>query len=322
MRQLPDQLGILLCALVIAITGSYCKKDKNENPPPPHDRWETINSGKERNIGTAKWSFVINDKAFFGSTEGDLHIYDFSRKDWTGSFTLPSEFESRWACAVAVHNNKAYIGNGRYGAGQFLSDWWEFDPEASNPWRRLPDCPVAGGDGTAFIHEGKLHNTLQIDERQGNETIQRRVYVFDLATESWSQNFNQVGANCGSSGFAFLLNNKLHFGAGYNNNVPGSVFTKECAVYNPADQQTTKIAQFPVEMQRAENAITFTQNGKGYVLGQHKELFEFDPAANKWREMNKVPEQAALGPVTYLHMYNNKVFGFTTKGKLYEYIPG
>lgn len=320
MRQSPDIFTFLLL-LIIAVTGTYCKKDKNEAPPLPTDHWESVTSGRQRNIGIANWSFVINNKAFFGSKDGDLYIYDYSRKDWVGTFSYPTGFEPRWSCAVAVYNNKAYIGNGRYGAGQFLRDWWEFDPEASNPWRKLPDCPVAGADGTAFIHNGKLYNALQIDERSGNETIQKRVYVLDLSTEKWDNNFAQLSVNCGSSGFSFLLNSKLYFGTGYNNSVPGSVFTRDCAVYDPSNDQTTSIAQFPVEMQSAENAITFTRNGKGYVLGKNKELFEYDPATNRWTEMNKVPDATTQGPITYLHRFQDKVFGFTTKGYLYEYKP-
>lgn len=321
MRQLPDNIFTFFLLFTIAVTGSFCKKDNDESRPLPTDHWESVTTGRQRNIGPANWSFTINHRSFFGSKDNDLHIYDHNRKDWVGSFAWPTGFEPRWNCVVAVYNNKAYIGNGRYGTGQFLRDWWEFDPEASNPWRRLPDCPVAGADGTAFIHNGKLYNALLMDERSGNESIQKRVYSFDLNNGAWSNDFTQLSVNCGSSGFSFLLNSKLYFGTGYNNSVPGSVFTRDCAVYDPSNNQTSSIAQFPVEMQRAENAITFTHNGKGYVLGKNKELFEYDPAANKWYEMNKVPENISYGPITYLHRFGDKVFGFTTKGYLYEYKP-
>jgi N-acetylneuraminic acid mutarotase len=319
MRQFPDKLLAYLCVIIIAFTGIHCKKDKNEKPP--QDHWEPVSTGRERNIGPNNWSFLINDKVFFRSRDGDLHIFDLTKKDWTGTFNYPPGFEPRWNCAVAVHNNKAYIGNGRYGAGQFLGDWWEFDPEASTPWRALPDCPITGADGKAFVYNGKLYNTLHIDGGTGNETIQTRVYILDLTTFTWEPGFKQMTMNCGSSGFGLMLDDQFLFGAGYNNRIPGSIFTKECGLYNPANQQTRAIANFPVEMQTTVNAITFTHNGKGYVLGKNRELFEYDPAGNKWRSMNKLPEQAAHGAITYLHSHQDKIYGFTTKGYLYRYVP-
>lgn len=316
---LPGKLLSILCILCIAATGMHCKKDKTEIAP-PQDHWDPVTTNRHRNIGEANWSFAINNKAFFGSKDGDLHIYDFMRKEWIGTFSWPNGFEPRWSCAVAVYNNKAYIGNGRSGNGQFLQDWWEFDPEASLPWRRLPNSPAAGADGTAFIHNGTIYTTLHIDELSGKETKQRHVYSFDIATETWNASFDELSANCGTSGFAFLLEGKLHFGTGYNNSVPGSIFTRECAVYDPAKKQTSTIAPFPVEMQRSENAITFTHNGKGYVLGTHNALYEYNPNSNQWRTMNKVPEVPEQGPITYLHRYQTSVYGLTTKGYVFEYV--
>ncbi|HVK49131.1 MAG TPA: hypothetical protein VM488_14825 [Pseudobacter sp.] len=309
----------ICCLLLISLTAANCKKDKDITPP-PQDRWEAVTS-PQRNIGTANWSFIIDNKVFFGSKDNDLHYYDLDRKQWVGSFNYPDGFEPRWNCGVAVLNDKAYIGSGRDGNGFFLRDWWEFDPNSSFPWKRLADCPVEGADGRAFILNNTLYSALQINGAMGDQTIQTKVYSYSIANDEWDTNFNQLTKHCGTSGFSFLLNNQFHFGAGYNNRIPGSIFTKEHAAYNPTNHQTTPLAEFPVELQSAENGITFTHNGKGYVLGKQYDLYEYDSRNNKWRTMNKVPEDAAKGAITYVHQYNGKTYGFTSKGALYEYVP-
>lgn len=318
MKPFFDHFFATILIAAIALTGAHCKKDKDEVPP-PQDRWEHIVSARQKELGIANWSFIINDKVYFGGRNNDVYIYDLTKKDWIGSFNYPPAFEARWNCAVAVHNNKAYIGNGRYGAGMFLQDWWEFDPASGTPWKQLTNCPIAGADGRAFVLGNTLYNTMHIDDGTGNQTIQTHVYTYDIAKDSWDANFSQLGKNCGTSGFGFVLDSKFYYGTGYNNSIPGSIFTKECAVFNPANRQTTPLAAFPVEMTTSENARTFTHNGKGYVLGSNHELFELDPVSNKWSEMNKVPENQSHGRIMYVHQYQNKVYGFTTKGQLYEH---
>ncbi|MGN6420010.1 MAG: hypothetical protein ACTHMC_21065 [Pseudobacter sp.] len=310
----------IYCLLFIALTAANCKKDKDNAPPPPQDRWEAI-AAPQRNIGTANWSFNIGNEVFFGNKDNNLHFFDLDRKVWVGSFNYPNGFEERWNCAVAVHNNKAYIGSGRSGNGFFLRDWWEFDPSASLPWKQLADCPVEGADGRAFILNNTLYSALQINGAMGDQSIQTKVFTYDITNDEWDTHINQLSKNCGTSGFSFLLNNQFHFGAGYNNRIPGSIFTREHAAFNPANQQTTALAEFPVELQSAENGITFTHNGKGYVLGKKHDLYEYDPGNNKWRTMNKVPEEAGKGVITYVHQYNGKTYGFTSKGFLYQYVP-
>lgn len=307
------------CLLLITLTAAHCKKDSDITPP-PQDRWAFV-AAPQRNIGTANWSFLIGNQVFFGSKDNDLYFFDLDRKQWVGSFNYPNGFEPRWSASAAVHNNKAYIGNGRYGNGHFLRDWWEFDPGAASPWKRLADCPVEGADGRAFVLNNTLYSTLQVNGAMGEQTIQAKVYSYNIANDQWDPNPGQLGRNCGTSGFSFLLDNKFHFGAGYNNRIPGSIFTKEHAAYNPANQQTSRLADFPTELQSSENGITFTHKGKGYVLGKDHDLYEYDPSSNKWRTMNRVPEDAGKGVITYVHQYNGKTYGFTSKGFLYEYVP-
>lgn len=307
----------VICLLAITLTACN-KKDVKQDTPPEADNW-TISNNQPRPLGEANWSFTIGSKVYFGSDKHDLLIYDLSTKKWLGSFNYPKDFALRWLCGVAVHNNKAYIGGGRTNEaiGGFRDDWWEFTPDAPSPWRKLPDCPMGGTDGTAFVYDNVLYTTLNI----GNivHSIQNRVYSMPLATEQWNNSFSTTTIFAGSSGFSLVSNDTLYFGAGYNNSVPGNLFTQQFAAFNIRNKQTSELPSFPAKLTVAENARSFIANGKIFILAQDRQLYAFSTAANKWIQKKTVETNPDHGPITYVHQSGDKVYGFTTQGYVYEY---
>ena len=308
-----------VCLLVIAVTATQCnKKDIRQVEPPEVDNW-TINNTTARPLGDANWSFTIGSKVYFGGASHDLFIYDLSTKKWLGSFNYPAGFKQRWACAVAVNGNKAYIGGGRAvsATNELLQDWWEFSPDDANPWSRLPDLIVAGADGTAFVHNDLLYTALNI----GNITasIQERVYMMPLNTKKWNSNFWHAAIPAGSSGFTHAWGDILYYGAGYDNTVPGNLFTQKCAAFAMESRQAQIIPAFPVDFVAAENARSFHAGGKLFVLAQDRQLYAYNPETFKWTKKKTVETQSDHGPITYAHQVDDKVYGFTTQGYVYEY---
>jgi N-acetylneuraminic acid mutarotase len=122
-----------------------------------------------------------------GLLKKDLWEYDASTNRWKRKADLPG-VEGFMAVGIAIAG-KGYIGTGYYsnkgeaGPGNYLSDFWEYDP-AINCWKAVKQFPGAARYGAAaFSISGKGY--------VGNGSLYRGYgfdfWSYDPGTEKWSK---------------------------------------------------------------------------------------------------------------------------------------
>ncbi len=196
--------------------------------------------------------------------------------------------QGRWGGMSAVINNKILITGG-YANAQWLNDLQEYDP-AIGTWKMLanPTGPVNRSEGVAFAINGKLYVGLGAE--------------YYLAIPP----------------------------AGPHRNL------KDLWEYNPATNAWTQKASLP-DSSRTESNV-FVVNNKAYIVGgngvfdggttvsQTNQVWEYDPAGNKWTKKANYPETAGVRSAAAFAI-NGKGYiscgssGSSVIAKTYEYNP-
>lgn len=124
---------------------------------------------------------------------------------------------------------------------------------------------------------------------------------FTILPGSWTRkkDNNVTGFDARSDGAAFTIGNIGYYGLGYN----GGTTLKDLAAYDATTDTWTRIADAGLDMQ---SGIAMVINNKAYVgLGQAfslnpsimKQVWEFDPSANKWTRKKDFPGTARWGAI-------------------------
>lgn len=156
---------------------------------PMTDSWEDLpdfpGTARSYSYGTSRGS-----KAYLGfggndfTTFNDLWEYDSVTEEWTQLSNCPCE--GRYHPAFIQLDDKIYMGMGNN--TENLNDWWEYDIP-TDTWTQKDDLPGAtrhhpfyfGIDGIAYVGFGHGDNS------NGQLSIYKDFYMFDPATDEWTQ---------------------------------------------------------------------------------------------------------------------------------------
>ncbi|GAB3803172.1 kelch repeat-containing protein [Spirosoma humi] len=231
--------------------------------------------------GVARYSgigFAVGNKGYIGTGINvnsdklkDFWAYDPTANTWTKVADFGGT--ARYGALSFSIGNKGYVGTGN--DGNYLKDMWAFDP-AANAWTKVASY---GGEkrvsGVAFVIDGKAY----AGTGNNNNTAQRDWYVYDPATDVWTQklDFLTDQAVQRSNAVAFTINGKGYVTLGDANTAVWQ--------YNPADDTWTTLGSF--EGAARNYAVGFAIGNKGYVTTglngttPFDDLWDFDPTVEQ-----------------------------------------
>lgn len=280
--------------------------------------------------GTARTgavAFTIDGKAYVGTgSDGANRLSDFWQYNpETDAWTRVADFPgvARGGAVAFAVNGKGYVGTG-YNGTTNLKDFWEYDP-AQGTWTQIADFPGTARFGAvAMTLDNKGYLAAGYD---GN--YRKDLWQYDPATGAWTEKAELSGARR-VNGYAFAVNGKGYIGGGINNGIlendlmeysPATDSWRNLRSLNKNERTGTQGTDFPSP--RA-NATVFVLNNRAYIIGGTagatpsnavplSDAWEFDPASDSWRVVDKVTRAAAresgvgfaIGDIGYIGLGRN-----------------
>jgi N-acetylneuraminic acid mutarotase len=260
-------------------------------------------------------SFVIGDKAYIGiGYDGDDYLSDFwaySPNPQLGFWIQKTPFPgvARSAAVAFSINGRGYVGTG-YDGDENLKDFWEYSPE-TNSWRRIADFGgTARRSAVAFSLNGKGYVGTGNDDNDLKD-----FWEYNPATDAWTQVIS-IGGSKRINPFAFVIGNKAYVGGGRNN----GIYQQDLWEFDPTNAESPWVKKEDLdesdEAITRESGITFTINGKGYLVAGSRgaalsDVWEYDPTNNTWTEKTTLEGVARMEAVGF--SIDNR--GFITTGR-------
>lgn len=238
------------------------------------------------------------------------YVYDPETDSWSTAANFPYY---RNHVATASYNGKLYAFGGFEGIGietVTVDEVFEYDP-ASDSWTQKSSMPTARGGGGAITYNGKIY---LIGGRSVYPNITFDVVeAYDPETDTWETKAPLL-IPCLHSGYA-LIGDLIYVVAGRQLDDRGRERINICEmqIYSPANDEW----QLSTELPRTSSGhAAAALNGKLYVMGGevpfggastiYWETFEYDPAADSWREVEMLPvprhgtDAVTIGDYIYL----------------------
>jgi N-acetylneuraminic acid mutarotase len=197
----------LFSVLIALISINLCVAQTWEQtisfPGTPRDDGTHFKIGNKHFVGTGR-------EVGFGCTR-DFYAFDESTLNWSNVTSLPSGKERQYASAVSW-NGKGYLFGGVDGSGNYLNDFWCYDP-LSNSWTSLNPLPASGRGGMV---EFVIQDTLYIIGGRNANGILNEVWCYSFNDQSWSQK-NALPSYGIWRGIAFTYQEMGYIGLGKNN---------------------------------------------------------------------------------------------------------
>lgn len=248
-------------------------------------------------IGTK--GYIGTGRLALGTFTKDFWSWDQSNNVWTqladvGGVSGPLRTD---AVGFSI-GNKGYIGTGNSSTGNYLNDFWEFDP-TNNSWIQKTNFP--GGIRTYAVGFA-IGNKGYIGTGASNwNTNNNDFYEYDPNFDSWVQKASFPGAGNGRSGaIGFSINSLGYLGTGYSCatsacNTPNIDFWS----YDPITDSWTQRQSFAGGPR--SYAFGFSIGDYGYVGGGyditnysfHQDFWEYNPQNDTW--LNRTPYQNLAG---------------------------
>jgi N-acetylneuraminic acid mutarotase len=197
----------LFSVLIALISINLCVAQTWEQtisfPGTPRDDGTHFKIGNKHFVGTGR-------EVGFGCTR-DFYAFDESTLNWCNVASLPSGKERQYASAVSW-NGKGYLFGGADCSGNYLNDFWCYDP-LSNSWTSLNPLPASGRGGMV---EFVIQDTLYIIGGRNANGILNEVWCYSFNDQSWSQK-NALPSDGIWRGIAFTYQGNGFIGLGKNN---------------------------------------------------------------------------------------------------------
>lgn len=98
--------------------------------------------------------------------------------------TIPDSFQSRINHVIFAANQKIYVGLGQNSEGEYLSDFWEYNPIPPSEMLRLDDFPAGGRtEATGFV----IGNKIYIGAGRVEKVVHDDFYSYDITRNIWEQ---------------------------------------------------------------------------------------------------------------------------------------
>jgi len=219
---------------------------------------------------SSAFAFSINDTIYVGNTGGrNFYKYDYTTDTWTSKSDAPAGFDDRTGSTGFAVNGKGYVIGGLNKSHAATAELWQYDP-ATDSWTQKADFP--GGK------------------------------------RAW--------------GFAFVIGNNAYFGGGADTvDLPGfnAAGLTDFWEYNTITGVWTAKKDLPYDSSYLVAPFAFALGGKGYIssgsrydirvghgIGEPKNTWQYDTAANTWTAKATFPGVGREGGVSFL--LNNKAY--------------
>ena len=191
-------------------------------------------------------------------------------------------------------NNKGYMGLGTDSAGNFTTDFYQYDP-VGNSWTQMASLPSFGRaycvsltiDAKGYVITG---------ERTGGTTNEN--YEYDPVANIWtSKSPMPVSGRMNAAGFT--INGMAYVGTGY----AGISYTDFYA-YDPVTDMWSQKADFPGIARNGCSAFSAGSNGfmgMGNTSGNNypNDFYMYDPTLDTWTQKANFPLPWGNGQTTY-----------------------
>lgn len=220
---------------------------------------------------------------------------------WTQKASVPGAVRES-AVAFSI-GNKGYAGTGNKDGGNYLWDFWEYDP-ALNIWNAKADFTPgmdsvgrrsAAGFGIGnkgYIGPGVGFDTIPPDQ---GDTMYNDFWEYDVNSDIWTEK-----TSCPTVGrhmyVAFEINGKGYIGTGITEGFFGNL-RKDFWEYDPVTDSWSQKADFGGTARYL--AVGFSLQGKGYIgtgldsNNVRNDLWEYDPTINTWSQKTGLPSNKA-----------------------------
>lgn len=257
-------------------------------------------SGSARDDGAV---FTIGSRSFCGTgrdagfaVTGDFYAFDASTELWSTISSLPDSARRQYAMA-ASHNSFGYLFGGIDAQGNYLNDFWKYDPSA-DMWENKGIAPFEGRSGgqcfviadTLYIAGGKTNNSAATSE----------LWAFDCVNEQWFQRSN-LPNNGIWKGFGVANDTMAIVGLGTDesNMKRGEVYFYQASI----DSWSEVVALNALPRNYPSASILDSRiliYGGVDALGVYSNAFEYiDLQDSTWNDLNAFPNDARKGCMVF-----------------------
>lgn len=313
MKNISLRAGRFL-TLALLLTGlglGSCKKDDTTTV---YGNWQPSStySGVARSEAV---SFVINGVAYAGTgrnTVGtplkDFYSFDPTKGGWSPLTPMPTAAAARYGAVAFAANGKGYVGTGNDGNGNYLADFWEFDPAGTTSvtvgstttttvgvWRQVASLTTAPNGTARFSAVAGSINNIGFVGCGFDGNNQNNFFKYNPATNVWSAFASPFPGDKRTGAVAFVLANQFYVATGTNNNANVS----DVYAYNPQNDAWTMKHYLRTVSTATENydnlavarsqAVAFTVNDKAYITTGGSTLlscYEYNAADDTWTLKN------------------------------------
>lgn len=225
-------------------------------------------------------AFTIGNDSYLGLGKNSLKTFgDFWAANNFNSFSIAkSNFPGapRSSAVSFVIDTLGYVGLGTDEAGNYLSDFYKYDP-GTDTWTQIAD--FGGGPRTNAVafsigEFGYVGTGLNAEDEQAD------FWKYDPVEDTWIE-FPDWGKDKRQGAFAFVVGNKAYVGGGYY----FDSFTFQLSDIQEYDPETGAWTEkiFADGLNLAVNdAAAFSLYGNGYIAyGNQEALIKYNPYTNE-----------------------------------------
>ncbi len=228
-------------------------------------------------------NFILRDTIYYGlgvldgdkSYFKDFYHHDESSNSWVRIQDFPGE-GGRFGAVAFVYDGYAYVGAGRSASGDYLNDFYRFNPgskHSKNAWDTIASLPLLLRNRSNLVRDRGRVNAVgfSIDGLGGfagsgydGLRWQKDFWRYDVPTNTWRDSTLILGSDGFSRASAFVIDEIAYIIAGYSN---GSV-VNEMWAFDPLNISgiETWTSRILIQGQPRYYAKGFALNGKGYIL--------------------------------------------------------
>lgn len=244
--------------------------------------------GEARNNAVA---FVINGKGYVGlGTNGtkmfhDFYEYDPQQDTWTAIAPFPGT--ARYGAVSFVINNTPYVGCGQDVDAQDYNDFYTYSPN-SDSWTKVNSTPEKRSFAFSFV----INNVAYLGGGTNNKSYVSSFYAFD--GQNWTSKEPLSGRTDDYTydlrrnfPAVFVIGNYGFITGGTNSSILSSTWR-----YDPSVDYWIEHDDFTIDgASSRQQAIGFSSNGVGYVVGGRSGSTPFDDIWKFTPDLTKHPNE-------------------------------
>ncbi|MDO3627465.1 kelch repeat-containing protein [Mucilaginibacter sp. BT774] len=317
----------------MTITGQYFNPVLANNQVQINTTFVTVVSATPTQLVVKADNSIISDQGNLTIITGNgLQTMAYGNYTVYRYLTPRSDFPgpARFGATAVTINGNIYFGLGKSKTTNLgLDDWWKYDPNADK-WTQIANCPMATFIASSFSIGSKVYVGVSAGLMYYNA-----FFCYDTVTDTWKPVASFPGKyalfpmSFSSGQYGYLVGG-TQVSSGSNGGNTNDVWR-----YDPASDSWQQLAPFP-GLARDE-AIVFTLNNKGYVIGggaanggsnpYQADAWSFDFATETWRQLAAPPQNVprsegfAFSLQNKAYVGGGKIKDGNVEPYVYEYDP-